>query len=500
MIRKVLIAGRGVSAARIVRACRHLGIRSVAVFSEADKQSPHVHLADEAVALAASDVAPVDGLLDVARRTAADALHPGCGPAAADADLAVACESAGVTFVGPPADLLRAGFKDASPATPLAAELWDPDARLIEVQLFADRHGNVIRLADRDGSIRKNGRGLVCESPALALDEDLRRRMAGAAVTVARQTGCRNAATIRFLLTPGGDFRFIGAEPFLSVEHLVTEAATGLDLVQLQIEIAEGLRLPAEMPRQRDHAVGAALYAGDAPGTVHVWDPPAGAGDLRIEAGVAEGMRVPPSDPLLAQMVAVDGVREGAVRKLSLALEDLWVGGVPTNQELLFGLLRSQEYQDGKVRIGFPIPYSPDARAEDASDTLFAAAGALYLETSRHAQRDFLPGVPPNYRNNPYRDPSVGLRVGKREVAVSWRRLGRDRFAVRSGGTELAAEVLAFRPGSIAVALDGVFRRFRFREVAEEIFVHSPLGSRVIRRLPRDPRVLVGEDKWRLQV
>jgi acetyl/propionyl-CoA carboxylase alpha subunit len=196
----------------------------------------------------------------------------------------------------------------------------------------------------------------------------------------------------------------------------------------------------------------------------------------------------PSEDPLLAQLIGVDAVREGAIRQLSQALEALWVGGVPTNQEFLLHVLQSQEFRDGKVHLGFLDHYPLDVRADETADMLFAAAGGLYLETSRHAQRDLLPGVPPNYRNNPYRDPSMTFRIGTRELALSWRRLGPNRYKIQSANTELDGEVLALRPGTLSVVLDGILRKFRFREVADELFVHSPLGSRVMQRLSRYPR------------
>jgi acetyl/propionyl-CoA carboxylase alpha subunit len=197
---------------------------------------------------------------------------------------------------------------------------------------------------------------------------------------------------------------------------------------------------------------------------------------------------VPPNDPLLAQFIAIDGVREAAIRKLSQALEALWTGGVPTNQEMLLHVLKSQEFLDGKVQLGFLDQHPLQIVADEASDIVFAAACVLYLEGSRPVQRAFLPGVPPNYRNNPYRDPSTALRIGTRDLAMSWRRVGRNQYRIHSGKTELDGEVLALRPGTMSVALDGILREFRFREVAEEVYVHSSLGSRVIQRLSRYSR------------
>jgi hypothetical protein len=154
----------------------------------------------------------------------------------------------------------------------------------------------------------------------------------------------------------------------------------------------------------------------------------------------------------------------------------------------LLHVLQSQAFRDGKVHLGFLDHYPLAVRVDEAADLLFAAAAGLYLEASRHAQRSLLPGVPPNYRNNPYRDPSLTFRIGSRELALSWRRLGPNRYKIQAANTELDGEVLALRPGTLSVVLDGILRKFRFREAADQLFVHSPLGSRVLQRLSRDPR------------
>jgi propionyl-CoA carboxylase alpha chain len=513
MIRKILIADRGVSALRILSTCRRQGIKSVAVYSDVDKDSPHARLADESVPLGAAEAPPAPRLLEAARRTGADAVHPGCGSVAADADFAAACETSGLTFIGPSSNHLRTGFKakeaTGSRGVSVAADRGYSEARLIEIPILGDQHGNLIHLFDRDVSLQKDGRKLFSESPATSLDSDLRARMAQAAVQLARENGYYGAATFRFLLKPGGDFSCLEGEPFLSTEHAVTEAATGLDLVQLQIEIAEGRPLPVEIPGICGHAIGASLYAGDAAGvesaprTLHVWDPPSATHAVRIDAAVAEG--VPPTDPLLAQVIAIDAARDGAIRKLSRAFEALWIGGVTTNQELLLQALKSPEFQDGKVRLGFLNDYPLQVRAEEASDIIYAAAWVLYFEGSRYAQRTLLPGVPPNYRNNPSRDPSMTLRIGSRDLAISWRRVGQNRYRIHSGKTDLDGEVLALRPGTMSVVLDGILREFRFREVGEVVYVHSSLGSQVIQRLSRysrsetvpatEPQVITGPKK-----
>jgi propionyl-CoA carboxylase alpha chain len=511
MIRKILIANRGVSALRIMRTCRRLGIGPVAVYSDDDKESPHARLADEAVSLGPSNGPQVYvdrvRLLDAARRAQVDAVHPGCGFLAADADFAAACETSGLTFIGPSSELLQARAKAQEVAArqeipvvpagswPDAASTW----RQIDFQVVGDKHGHVISLCERDVSIQKHRRTLLSESPSPALTDDLRARIQETAVTVAREIGYHNAATVQFLLTPSGEFHWLGIEPFLSSEHAVTEAAIGLDLVELQIAVAEGRRLPDQQPRARGHAIAAALYADEAPGTrsatrtFHVWNPPPETCDLRIDAGAEEGMRVMPFDPLLAQFICADSVRDGAIRKLSQALKTVWAGGVQTDQELLLQVLASQEFQDGNCRLGFLEPYHLKTEADGAHDIFFAAAWALYFVSSRCAQRTILPEVSPNYRNNPCRDPSMTLRIGTKELTISWRHLGRNRYLFHSGESELDGELLALRDGTLAVVLGGIRRDFRFREVADDFFVHSPLGSQVIQLLEKASEIPNGQ-------
>jgi acetyl/propionyl-CoA carboxylase alpha subunit len=487
MIRKILIADRGLGALRIVRACHRLGIKSVAVYFEAEKHRPHTRLADEAVLLGSAAGQLESQLLEAAKRTVADAIHPGCNTLAANADFADACETSGLTFIGPSPEQHRAASKAKEVAQklgiPVSTNREGADSRLIEIPMLGDQHGKVVHLCNRETSICRHGRKLLSESPAPLLDSDLAARMAESAVRLARGIGCSNAVTFRFLLDPGGEFHYLENEPFLSDGHAITEAVTGLDLVQLQIEIAEGRGLPAEAPQISGHAIGASLYP-DAPGALPVWQPPATSSDVRIDADIAEGMSVQPDSPL-AELVAVDAARAGTIRKLTRSLETLWIGGVSANRELLLHILQSQEFQDGKVCLGFLDGYTLESPADETADFLLAVACVLYLEGSRHAQQSILPNVPPNYRNNPWRRPSMALRIGARNWTVYWRRVSQNRYHVRSEESELDAEVVSLQPQTMFLVLDGILREFRFREVAEVVYVYSALGSRVIHCLSR---------------
>ena len=504
MIRKILIANRGVIALRIMRTCRRLGISSVAVYSDTDEKSPHVRFADEAVALGPSNGPQAyldrERILAAASRAGVDGVHPGCGFLAADADFAAACESAGFALVGPTSDtlrnVLRARELVAGRGIPLTPDNVDSATRRIEFQIVGDRHGNIQHLFECDTSLQLGDRAFLTEGLSPGLTDNgpagVFARMAEEATTLARDVGLCGAASVQFLLAQPGEFYWLGVEPFLSVQHAVTEAATGIDFVELQLEVAAGRALHVDRQRFDGHVIGASLYAEEAANahvtkqTIHAWNPPPAADDARFDAGVEEGARVPPFDPLLAQLICRDATRDGAIRKLCHALKTLWIGGIPTNQDVLVQVLESQEFRHGSLGIGFLEQHPFKTRADPVLNIVFAAAFVLYFEKSRLAKRTILPEVPPNYRNNPYRDASMTLRIDSTDVAISWRCAGQNRYVFQSGGTELHGELLSIEPGAMSATIGGILRRFQFREVGNEFFMHTSLGSRAVRRLPRE--------------
>ncbi|HXG65993.1 MAG TPA: biotin carboxylase N-terminal domain-containing protein, partial [Blastocatellia bacterium] len=377
--RKILVANRGEIALRVMRACREMGIATVAVYSDADARAPHVRFADEAAhigpAPSKESYLHAEKILEAARRAGAEAIHPGYGFLSENADFAAACESAGLTFIGPSAEAIRKmGRKSTArqimaeagiPVVPgydgenqsletlraqaleiglpvlikavaggggkgmrvardageieaalegarreaeksfgdgtLLLEKYIENARHVEFQILGDLHGNLVHIFERDCSIQMRHQKVVEESPSPALNEELRRLMGEAAVAAGRAIGYANAGTVEFILAPDGKFYFIEVNTRLQVEHPVTEMITGLDLVKLQIEIAEGKRLPFAQDdlRQNGHAIEARLYAEDpandflpATGTVYDWEPPAAVEGLRIDTGIERGIEV----------------------------------------------------------------------------------------------------------------------------------------------------------------------------------------------------------------
>jgi acetyl-CoA carboxylase biotin carboxylase subunit len=436
MFKKILIANRGEIAVRILRACRELGIRSVAVFSEADRKSLHVRLADEAYPIGPApsreSYLRIDKLMEVARRAGCDAVHPGYGFLAENAALPRACADAGLTFIGPPAEAMEAlGSKTAgrqiarrsdvpvvpgtnepiekpSDAKPLALDMGYPvllkavaggggkgmrvvyseaefdaafrdaaseamnafgDARLylekyldrprhVEIQIFADSHGRVVSLGERECSVQRRHQKVIEEAPSPIVTPDLRKKMGDAAVRLARAGGYVNAGTVEFLVDAHLHFYFLEVNTRLQVEHPVTEQVTGLDLVKLQIAIAAGHRLPFawEAITPRGHAMEVRLYAEDpdnnffpSPGQILSRHVPSGPG-IRLDDGVYEGWTVPNDyDPLLSKLIAWGNSREETIARLRRALEEYTLTGIKTNAGLFRRILAEPDFLRGEI-------------------------------------------------------------------------------------------------------------------------------------------------------
>jgi propionyl-CoA carboxylase alpha chain len=574
--RKILVANRGEIALRVMRSCRAMGVETVAVYSDADADAPHVRFAGEAVHLGAAPTLEsylrIEKIIESARRTGAEAIHPGYGFLSENAEFAESCAAAGIVFIGPPAAAIRAmGLKNSArglaakagaPVVPgydgedqsaetlrarmieigfpvlikasaggggkgmrvvraetaidgavesarreaekafgdgsLLVERYIEGARHVEVQILGDARGNLVHLFERDCSLQRRHQKIVEESPSPAVNEVLRRKMGEAAVNIGRAIGYTNAGTVEFILAPSGEFYFIEVNTRLQVEHPVTEMITGLDLVRLQIEIAEGNPLPFGQGdlKSEGHAIEARLYAEDPandflPSTGKILDLqlPALEG-LRIDSGIESGMEVGIHyDPMLAKLIARGENRDDAIRKLIYALRQSSIQGLRTNRDFLIRLLEHPDFGRGGAHTGFIAEHLNELIADDDPrlnrDSLVAAA--LYLQNQWRASNGLLDELPPSYRNNPYRDPSIKFQIGGDEIAVSWSPTGAGAYRARVFDTTVTAQVLSSTPDVIRFEIDGVQRAFRIAEAGDELYVHSSLGSRVIKRPPRYP-------------
>ena len=418
-MKKVLVANRGEIALRVFRAARELGLATVAVVAPDDAGALHARSADETVEI--SSYLHSEEHIRAAQQAGADAIHPGYGFLAESGDFAEAVEAAGLTWVGPPPDALRAGGDKLAakriageagvPTVPEAGEpplivkaaaggggrgmrvvrdLADLDEAIeaakreakaafgddrvyleryverpkhVEIQLLADTHGTVLGLGERDCSVQRRHQKVLEESPSPALDPDLRARMSDAAVRFAQAIGYVGAGTAEFMLD-GRDFWFLELNGRIQVEHPVTEAVTGVDLVQWQLRIARGE--PLELPGNRllqGHAVEVRLYAEDPrtflpqAGRVETLRLPA---SVRVDAGVAEGDEVGTAyDPMIAKLIASGGTRDEALDRLAAALAETEIGGVTTNLPFLRWLVAHPALRAGDTTTAFLTEYPP---------------------------------------------------------------------------------------------------------------------------------------------
>ncbi len=471
---KVLVANRGEIAVRVIRACRELGVPTVAVYSDCDRGARHVRDAGQAVHIgpgpAAESYLRIDRLIDAAKSTGADAVHPGYGFLAENAVFARACRDGGLTFIGPsPEAILRMGSKTGARGvatgagvpvvpgteTPLGAQASDDaivqegarigyplmvkavaggggkgmrvvespaallnavrtarseagsafgdsavyferrlmNPRHVEIQLLGDQYGTIVPFVERECSIQRRHQKVVEESPSMAVDPHLRRRIADAAAAVAAAAAHSNAGTVEFLLDEDGSFYFLEMNTRLQVEHPVTELVTSLDLVHWQIRIARGERLAIDPERAltpQGHAIECRIYAEDpdegfmpSPGLVRAIRPASGPG-IRDDGGVLAGYTVPVFyDSMIAKLIAWAGTRADAIARMSRALQEYEVLGVRTTIPFFLWLMREPDFLASRFDTTYLDRLLASRRGEsfstfsDAEEQEIAMAAAL---------------------------------------------------------------------------------------------------------------------------
>ena len=372
--------------------------------------------------------------------------------------------------------------------------------RHVEVQVMADAHGSCVALFERDCSVQRRHQKVLEEAPSPAVDDALRTRLCNAAMAAARAVGYTGAGTVEFVLAPDGTPAFLEMNTRLQVEHPVTELVTGLDLVRLQLLVAQGLPLPPEVAAARitGHAVEARLYAEDptrgflpATGTLHTIEIPCGEG-IRVDSGVESGSVVSPYyDAMLAKVVAHGATREQASARLATALAGARVHGVRTNRELLVRVLRSDAWLSGDVDTSFLEQHDPKVLgaplADDDAVRLHALAAALGAAAARRATAAVLAGLPSGWRNLPSTLQTTSYALGEREVAVG--------YAHRRGGTVAQVDgepldgVVVHSASGTAADLEvaGVRRTFALRTVGSTTWVDSALGATTLVEVERYP-------------
>ena len=439
MFEKILIANRGEIAVRVMRACREMGIRTVAIYSEVDREALHVRMADEAYpvgpAPARDSYLVVERVLEVAKRCGADGIHPGYGFLAENGDFADACAEAGITFIGPAGDVMRAmGDKVTArqtmekagvPIVPgTTAALTDDEAiafskeiglpvmvkasaggggkglrlvkqekdlaqaierarsealssfgddalyvekfveepRHIEIQVLADTQGNTIHLGERECSIQRRHQKVVEEAPGNGITPELREKMGAAAVAAAQAVDYVGAGTCEFLVDEHGEFYFLEMNTRVQVEHAITEAVTGVDIVKAMIRACAGEPLGIEQAEVElnGHAIECRIYAEDpdkkflpSPGQIRVFRPPDGIG-VRLDSGVQQGATVTVHyDPMVAKLVCWGATRDEAIARTQRALAEFVVQGIKTSIPFHQKLMRHPVFRAGRYDTGF---------------------------------------------------------------------------------------------------------------------------------------------------
>lgn len=440
MFQKILIANRGEIAVRIIRACREMGIQTVAVYSEADADALHTQLADEAVCIGPAkpqeSYLSMECILSATLATKAEAIHPGFGFLSENSKFVEMCEKCNVTFIGPSAELIhKMGNKsearatmiaagvpvvpgtkepvfEAKAALPIAEEIGFPimikassggggkgmriaetkddfidnfntaqresvnafgddtmyleryvqKPRHVEVQIMADKLGNVVSLGERDCSIQRRHQKMIEESPCCAISRELREKMGETAVRAAKAVKYENAGTIEFLLDHSGEFFFMEMNTRIQVEHPVTEFVTGVDLIKEQIRVAAGLPLSVSQEdiQIKGHAIEVRINAENpeknfmpCPGTITDMYLPGGNG-IRIDTALYNGYTIPANyDSMMMKVIAYDKDRESAIAKIRSALGEVIIEGVQTNIDFQFEILNNPDYLAGNVDTHF---------------------------------------------------------------------------------------------------------------------------------------------------
>ena len=370
--------------------------------------------------------------------------------------------------------------------------------RHIEVQIFADTLGQTVHLFERECSIQRRYQKIIEEAPSTAVNGELRAELGAAAVAVAKTIGYVGAGTVEFILDAAGDFFFLEVNTRLQVEHPVTEAITGLDLVALQIAVAEGKPLPPQalQPRIDGHAIEARLYAEDVAagylpvtGSLQRFEIPRLPG-IRVDAGVRDGTQVSVHyDPMLAKVIAHAPTREQAARLLARALAESRLHGVVTNRELLAGILREPEFLDGRIDTGYLTRHDPAKlmAADPRRDPLHALAAALADQAARRTDAPVLGSLPSGWRNVRNGPQQVSYQAGERELRVEYRFV-RDRVEAAVDGEEFTPVLLhACTPDLVDLEVNGVRRQVSIERERGVRYADSALGASTLAELPRFP-------------
>jgi acetyl-CoA carboxylase biotin carboxylase subunit len=575
-ITKLLVANRGEIAIRIFKTCREMGIATVAIFSDADENSLFVKKADEAVRIGGKQPNEsyllIDKIIDAAKKTGANAIHPGYGFLSERVEFAQRCIDENIIWVGPHPEAIgvmgsKIGAKkimqshqvptipgyqgdDQSESTikskaieigfpvllkasaggggkgmrivrheseldkaineaksearnafgddVLLIEKYFDTSRHIEFQIFGDKHGNALHLFERECSIQRRYQKVVEESPSPFISEETRKKMGDAAVAACKAIAYDNAGTVEFIVAPDQSFYFLEVNTRLQVEHPITEEVTGIDLVRLQIEVAEGKAIPfkQEEVKQQGHAIEVRLYAEDpannflpVSGTIVSWIPSDMAG-LRYDTGIESGSEISTFyDPMIAKIIARGKNRSEAIARLSLALEETVISGFTNNKTFLSAILANQDFQNGDFDTHFldnKFNYTGENYAQESLDILTVAL-QHYRFLNREKNRTIASGVPSGWRNNFYKPQQEKYSFKGFEFTVEYT-FSNNSLQLFFADKSFVSTYVNCNNNYFVLEINNIRRKFYISNKGNQYFIQSPsLGQIVLNSIERFP-------------
>lgn len=576
MIHKLLIANRGEIAIRVMRTAREMGISTVAVYSDADRDALFVRTADEAICIggthAAESYLVQDKIIAAALRTGADAIHPGYGFLSENASFSQRCTDEGLIFVGPSAaaitamgskigakelmkkagvpvvpgyngadqsintlqkeadkigypillkasaggggkgmrivhksDELEAAIEGASrEATKsfgdgsLLMEKYFASAKHIEFQIFGDNHGHYTHFYDRECSLQRRYQKVIEESPSPSLTDEQRKQMGDAAVAAARSIQYNNAGTVEFILDKDGNFYFLEVNTRLQVEHPVTEETTGLDLVRLQIEVAQGLPLSvsADTVQQSGHSIECRVCAEDpetnffpATGEILYWYEPQLQG-IRYDSGVVSGSKVDVFyDSLISKVISRGGTRTEAIQRMVYALDHMVVLGITTNKDFLKELLLNKSFADGSFDTKLiEREYSAYSKKSDQKSRQDSAIAALLYDWHHRRDDQRFSQSLNGWRNISYQPQIYQVESAGDTLMFSYHYLGENRFELYSGESVSDLFLADISDHRVTCVIDGYRQSYSIAKSGADIFVQSgAYGTFRFKETPRFP-------------
>ena len=524
--KSLLVANRGEIASRIIKTANDIGLKTIAVYTDADAMSPHVSIANEAINIGAGPIGDsylsIKKIIDVAKKAGADAIHPGYGFLSENHNFSEACNSSGIVFVGPSpksielmgnkaqakrimknagvpcvpgeevenkndrelmisaetigfplmikaaaggggrgmrlvnnitelqknCEIARSEAENAFGSSEIIFEKAIIDPRHVEIQIMADNFGNVISLGERDCSVQRRHQKIIEESPSPAVDDDLRKNMGEVACAAAKEINYSGAGTVEFLLDENKNFYFLEMNTRLQVEHPVTELVTDLDLVEMQLKVADGqaLGVTQEDIELHGHAMEVRLYAEDpsnnfmpSTGKIEVWSPDSSS-DTRYDNGIVEGQTISPFyDPMIAKVISKGKDREEAITKLRQSLLKTALFGIKNNRDFLISILSSAAFKSSEVNTSFLENNKFDASAVSLKEIEKAIIGAvIFIDLEAQENKMVSLGLEPelkgwsNIKNLKY---PITLKVAEEVISIELAFKGLTSFDVLNNGT-----------------------------------------------------------------